>query len=509
MAIRLSLLIFNLLFFFSNLIFGISFGNQNIDIKEIEEQKISDTMSHAVNNLKHNSDGYNLLNKHLVSVRMLGMTQRFGDPTYTKYEPFANYRIYGFSGMKVYSITRQTINNVAVGSFLLPNMYEPDFDNKDINAHAKTDMVATNAKVGFFFNPIQGRYSHKIYAIIEFSFSGTAAFNRSCLTLKQAFVELTWNKGSFLFGQYFHPLFLKECFPRVINSNTGAPYEAISIAPQIRLTQLIKKIEITLTAASQALTTSWGPLVELIFKNIIFVNADNVTYIRNSMIPDLNFSAKWILDNTSYYGFSFDYLNLCPEIISSGRKTNVRAESFIGEIYAHNVFNSGEINMKAIFSQNGANQLLISGYGQSTFNPITGVVTSYSPTNALSFWIDSFYLFKNQQMQLGAFAGYTKNLGSFKQLAIEENNQPGVYTLNYLYNPGLDPSQFVSNSIDLLSYAYRISIRYVYNNTSFRCGIELGFDAAAYGTSLNKYAVPLNIKPIYSFSYEIALNYVY
>ncbi len=513
MTIKFIILILNIIFC-SELLSNISFGTK--EIKDLYEQKISDTMSYAIDSLKYHSDGYSSVTDHLASVRLLGLSQGMGDPTYTQYQPFANYRIYGFSGINIRGSSRQTVDALSIGAFLLPNKYEPDFNNRDINAHAKTIMTGGHSAIGFFFNPIQRGTQRNIYAILEFNFTGTVVFNRGCITIRHAFGEITWGNGSFLFGQYFHPLFLKECFPRVVNSNTGAPFEPRALVPQLRINQLIKNIELTFTLASQSYMCSWGPFIPLNINAQGYIIANNNTYIANSMVPNINITAKFLRSNNSYYGFSFDYLNLCPNIDDSNSnrnfKTNVRAQSFIGEIYAHNVFNSGEINMKLVFAQNGSSQLLISGYGISANIDLKkGIPRSYTPTNAISFWIDSFYLFKKDSMQVGLFIGAVKNLGAFNQLNVEiGSNQAAVYTLGYLANASILPSRgFVSYPIQLLSYDYRISTRYVYTNNPFRIAIELGFDSAGYGDSITKYAVPLNVKPVYLFIYDISIAYVY
>lgn len=504
---------------FSNLSAGISFSFKDTEIKDIQEAKIKDTLSHAVDTLKHSSDGYSLLNNHLVSVRQLGASQRMGDPTYIKYEPFANYRIYGFSGFTASSYSRQVVKDIATAHFLLPDRYSPDFYGEDINAHGKTEFSGASAKLGFFFNPIQGNYSQNIYAILEFGFYGSQSFNTYCITIKQAFGEITWSSGAFVFGQYYHPLFLKESFPRVVASNLGAPYETVSLTPQVRVTQSFKNLEFSFSLLGQSTDPSWGPAEIYAFQDEEFALFDNDSYIRNSMIPGINLNLKYILDK-SYYGFSLNYLNLCPtidnvyEILTTNFvnpiKTNVRVSGFIGEIYAHNSFSFGEINAKLIFAQNGSNQQLISGFGVEKVNPITNKIESYSPTNSISFWIDSFYLFYKEQMQLGLFLGATKNLGSFKELYIlNSTNQPLVFTVEYAYSSGFNPFDIKQAYIYLISYAYRSSIRFVYNKNPFRFAIELEFDNASYGTLLNKYGYPLNVKPVYAFLYEIGLSYVY
>ena len=78
----------------------------------------------------------------------------------------------------------------------------------------------------------------------------------------------------------------------------------------------------------------------------------------------------------------------------------------------------GRLRMKGIWSQNGADQILISGYGVRTINPETDC-RNYSNTEAVAGWIDFSYLLGCDNHELGFFVGGTKNLGSQHKIYID------------------------------------------------------------------------------------------
>lgn len=478
------------LFFTLSLLFNLRLlSKKTIEIK-------SDQVPYALSNLHINQNTYAFMDPTIKSIRQLRVTQGYGDPTYKNFRPFANYRIYGFSGYVMSTITRQTIADEAIGLFLYPAPYSPDVSGKDINAHAKTLIGGSEALIGFFFNPFQG-YFQNIYSIIEFSFTGTNAFNDYCATMRNFFGEITWTRGSFLFGQYYHPLFLKECFPRTVNGNQGSPFETNCLAPQIRVTHLFRPVEVTFTMLSQSYLASWGLPQDFVIFGIDLSNFDDSNiFIRDAIVPNMNINVKYLVGK-SYYGFSFDYLRLFPTLSSSKNfKSNEYVNSISGEIFAHNVFSKGEINIKAIYSQNGSNQLMISGFAVKNVNPITAI-NSYIPTACVAVWLDCFYLFKKRDIEIGLFTGWTKNLGALSRVYIDpETNQPIVYSEENNISANLD-------------HAARLSIRFVYAKESFRCGLELEYDKADFGLMLNSYAQPINITPVNAFSYIFSIDYVY
>ncbi|CDK30773.1 hypothetical protein [Candidatus Babela massiliensis] len=430
----------------------------------------------------------------LAAVRQLRLAQRYGDPGYKQFQSSSIMRFYGFSGYEMLTITRQGVSDVSIGEYIYPARYFADSFGKDINAHGETIMDAAGTRFGIFFNPMQG-HSKNMYAILELDFRGTNRFTQYTAKIRHSFGEISWESGALLFGQYFHPLFLVESFPRVINFNLGAPFEPQSLVPQLRVTQEVGPCEFLLGIMGQSFLNTYGP------------NAFSNVYLEDAIIPDIAFGFKYRfgLTGESFYGFVIDYLRVVPRLSSLGvingnsaaYKVNEYVDAISTEIFGHNVFHWGEVNFKFILSQNASSQVLISGFAVKTLDPITDYRT-YVPTNAVAFWLDTFYLFYRTQMQLGLFFGYTHYLGAFTPLYIDPStDQPISY------------SRPIGNTGFSVDYVYRVALRYSYNLGSFRCGLELEWDLIAYSERLDRYGRGLNPKPVNAFSPIISIDYVY
>jgi len=435
------------------------------------------------------------LNPHtaLSSIRQLRISQGYGDPLYKKFAPSSLIRFFGFTGFAIKTITRQDVVAFNIASYLFPAPYLPDVIGRDINGRAKTSIEANGARVGVFFNPLAQRTLNNIYGILEMDFSGIELGTAYIAKIRHAFGEIIWSNGTFLFGQYYHPLFLRNCFPRTVSFNMGAPFEPQALVPQLRFTQLWHTVEITLVAASEAYIKTWGP--------VLGFNSGaerSIRFIENAIVPNWHLQLKKNFETAGFIGASIDYKRVVPRLASLNNfKVNEYLDSIIGEIFLHNVFNWGEINLKAVYAENGSNQLLISGFAVKTVDPVTDYRT-YTPTACVAAWLDLFWVFY-ETMSLGCFFGGTYNLGASRELYINPiTMQPIVYSLDDLTRR--------------LSYAVRVSPRYSYNQGAFRCGFELVWDSAAFGDDnrgLTSRAQVINAVPVNAFSYLISLDYIF
>lgn len=445
-------------------------------------------VSNALAQLQVSEEGHSVFDlvqqreSNVAAITQLKLAQRYGDVTYNKFNPFSIMRFYGFAGFDMVIRSRQELVAFSIGSYLFPLIIVPDVNGNDISAHAQTIIAANTTRLGLFFDPFNSDSQSNIYGILEFDFTGTSQATAYSAKIRHTFGEIVWISGTLLFGQYFHPLFLPECFPRTVSSSMGSSFEPQALVPQFRLTQMLRDFEFIFAFASEGYIESWGP------------NSSIPDYIQDAIVPNLHFQLKW-RTGPSYYGGAIDYKRLVPRLVSNTNyKVNEHIDSIIGELFIHNVFCWGELNLKAVYAENGSDQLLISGFGIRTSDPITNFQT-YSNTAAISSWLDTFCVFHHNHMSLGLFVGGVKNLGSKNALFIAAGmTQPTVFTVDDL--------------AQTLAYTVRVSPRFLYAHGAFRFGVEFTWDRAAFG-NLNQFAQVINAMPVNSFSYEISLNYVF
>lgn len=440
-------------------------------------------MSQAFANMAFNEERRE---SRILAIRDLRLEQGYGDPVYKKFYDLSIVRFYGALSFNYSFHSRQDIEAANIGVFLFPAMYLADVECRDINAHAKTLIRSSFSRFGFFFNPYTGMTEKDIYGLIEFDFSGLSVDTEYVGKLRHAFGEIVWNSGAFLFGQYFHPLFIKECFPRTVQDNQGTPFETMDFVPQARISQRVGSFEFVIGLSGQSYILNFGPFNGEIVQSHRF--------IEDAIVPDFNFQVKWIFDN-SFYGGVIDFKRLVPRLMSNNNvKVNEHIDSVIGEIFFHNAFWWGELNLKAIYAQNGNDHLLISGFAVKAVDPVTDFRT-YANTAAVSAWLDVFCMFHNQEVLVGLFAGGALNLGANSPLFIDPTtNQPIVYALN-----GISQN---------ILYTARVSPRIAFARDAFRFGFECSWNGIAYGC-LNNFARVINPKTVNDFFYTVTLDYVF
>jgi hypothetical protein len=341
-----------------------------------------------------------------------------------------------------------------------------DLNGKDINAKDHFGILSIQSRLsGKITGP--DLLKAKTSALVEADFFGNENANFpdvNGLRLRHSIIKLNWSTTELLVGQYWHPLFIPECFPDVVSFNTGAPFQPFSRNPQIRLTQKINKLKLIVAATSQRDFSSNGP------------DGASPKYLSNAVLPDLNFHLQYsvLFNETNEFlvGAGAEYKQLVPRLFSQGDKnlkdgsdsiylaSDEKISSNAIAFYSKLRLKPVTIKAYAIFGGNLFDQVMLGGYAVSSLDISNQMSYEYSPVKNMSLWTE---LLTNGKIQAGLFAGYSKNLGT-------EKDNSGVY-----YSRG-------SN----INYVYRLAPRMVINIEKFRISTELEYTAAQYGkTNLN------------------------
>jgi hypothetical protein len=394
---------------------------------------------------------------------------------------FVKIKPYGYVKWEGFWDTRQVIGSREEQALLYPKPRRLDIFGQDIESHGKWDMLAIETRIGLGLEgPRWGDI--RIDGLIETDFRGPSDPITSVLRLRHAFGRVVWENGSFLYGQWWHPLFILECFPHTVAFAIGAPMEPQARDPQLRYTGRWGWFELIAAAASQSDFLSNGPIGFSAF------------YIRQAVIPNLHLQMRgYFKDNV--VGVAADYKRLVPRIESDKNvKVNEFIDSFIFEAFAAFIYAPWSLRTKVFWAQNGTDQLLISGYGVHTINPVTDART-YTNTAAAGGWLDFSYLFGCDNHELGFFVGGTKNLGSRQSLFIDpETGQPIIYALS-----GLAQN---------LDYVVRVSPRYIFMKDPIRFGAEVEWTRASWGTP-NRCGKVRNGVPVDNIRILLALYYMF
>ncbi len=362
--------------------------------------------------------------------------------TQDKSEDSFGISVKGFVKTDLMIDSRQTIT-VREGHFLLyPSAEVPDAEGDDINAKPSLNMLSIQSRLtGIISGP--DFLGAKTSGVLEGAFFGHSNGDINGLRLRHAFVKLDWGQSSLLIGQYWHPMFITECFPGVVSFNTGVPFQPFSRNPQIRFVHKINDLQLTLVAASQRDFASAGPA------------GTSSIYLRNSVIPILNANLKYV-GNKSAAGVGINLMQLTPRLVTNLNyidDNTVTGVSVLG--FAKHDFEQLSVKLEGVYGQNLTDLTMLGGYAVTDVDVTTGKM-EYTPIKTLSAWVD---LSTKGSLQFGLFAGYTKNLGS-------DDDLTGVY-----FSRG-------SNIASVM----RISPRCMYTMGKTRFAGEVEYTSAEYGT---------------------------
>ncbi len=400
---------------------------------------------------------------------------------------FVKIQPYGFVRWEAYWDTRQVIGNRENQRLDFPARRLPDIFGADINAHGQWQMTAIETRAGIqLTGPDWGCI--KTDGLIEGDFRGPSEDTIYGFRLRHAFGRVSWDTGSFLFGQWWHPLWIVECFPNTVGFNVGDPMEPQARDPQLRLTQRWDWFELILAACSQRDFSSFGPVTA------ISPAPPSSIYIRNAVVPNFHLQMRGYFDN-ALVGIAGDYLRLTPRIVTNNNvKTDEHINSFIVEAFGAVVHAPWSLRAKVLWAQNGNDQLLISGFGVRTVDPVTDRRT-YSNTAAVAAWLDFSYIFCCDNMELGFFVGGTKNLGSSDRLFIDPTTKlPIIYAFDG-----------VAQNLD---YVVRFSPRYIYKRDPIRFAAEIEWTRASWGTP-DRFGRVRNGCPVDNVRTMLALYYMF
>ncbi len=361
-------------------------------------------------------------------------------------------KFYGFVRNDIMYDTRQLVSAREGDLSLYAKDKSADANGKDINAAATFHMLAITSRLG---GTITGpdAFGAKTSAILEAEFFGNFDGGINEFRLRHAWAKLDWAKTQLAFGQYWHPMFVTDCYPGVVDFNTGMPFQPFNRSPQVRLTQKLDKANKT-------------SLILAMIAQRDFASAAPTGYnatdpFRNSGIPNLHAQLQYKSDHF-VTGAGIDFKSLRPRL-SSGTpavvsKEKVNSTSVIA--YAKIITKALVIKAEGVLGQNLTDHLMLGGY--LGYQATAADVETYKATKTSSCWLDVSGTGKN--LVPGIFFGYTCNNGAA---------DGGTAA----FGRGIAVSGRSIKNI------YRVSPRVEIISGKFKIGTELEYTAARYGAS--------------------------
>jgi hypothetical protein len=361
-------------------------------------------------------------------------------------------KFYGFVRNDIMFDTRQITSAREGDLSLYPKDKSPDANGKDINDAPTFHMLAITSRAGATITGPDA-FGAKTSAILEGEFFGNIDADINEFRLRHAWAKLDWPKTQLAFGQFWHPMFVTDCFPGVIDFNTGMPFQPFNRSPQVRLTQKLGKANKTsfiLAMLSQRDFASAAP------------SGYNTTDpLRNSAVPNMHAQLQY---KTGGFlaGVGVDYKSLRPRLTSGTpvvvSKEHVNSTSFIAytKITTSNIVLKGE----AVLGENLTDHVMVGGYLGYQATP--EAVETYEATKTTAYWMDISGTGK--KVIPGLFMGYTSNSGAKSGATAAYGRGIGVNGRG-------------------IKDIYRLAPRIELVSGKFKLGTEIEYTAARYGAN--------------------------
>ncbi len=356
--------------------------------------------------------------------------------------------------------SRQTVS-IRQGHYLLyPDKKVPDANGIDINDKSTFHILSIQSRIkGDITAPeVLGA---KPTAMIEAEFFGNIEQNINSFRLRHAYIMLSWPKTELMIGQYWHAMFITECFPNVVSFNTGAPFQPFARNPQIRLTQKIGNLSVIGTAMSEIDFVTNGP------------DGASSKYIRNAAFPELNLKLTYTWKNETsghelFAGIGGDYKKIMPRLVTSANyKDSEMVSSLAWMGFLKYKIPAVTFSFEYVYGENFHSLTMLGGYAVEEVTDAEKDFRAYTPIRTMSLWGE--VQTNGKTWQAGLFGGYSRNMGSAEVIDLIDPTGSGSPAQIY-YSRGAD-----------IDHLYRIAPRVLFNSGRFRVAAEIEYTVAAYG----------------------------
>ena len=320
-----------------------------------------------------------------------------------------SFKFYGQVRADLFYNSRSNSETVDGLFYMYPRDHKYDDFGNDLNAKPDGSLYTMYSRLGV--NVTGPKFAGGKIATsgcIEVDFRGGGT-NYYMIRLRQAYLNLAWNKSQLLVGQTWHP-FYGDVAPEILNLNMGAPYQPFSRAPQIRYRFTDNAFRLTATLLWQSQYLSVGPASNVSMET---ATAKSQNYIKNSCVPEIAIGLDY-KENKWIAGIGADITSIVPrtqaEYNGKVAKVTERITSLSAE--AHLKFKSAKwlVAAKTVLGNNFTQASGVGGYAITGIDEVTGE-QQYAPVKVSASWLNVAY---GDKWRPALFLGYLKNLGAGK-----------------------------------------------------------------------------------------------
>lgn len=320
-----------------------------------------------------------------------------------------SFKFYGQVRADLFYNSRSNSETVDGLFYMYPRDHDYDDFGQDLNAKPDGSLYTMYSRLGVnITGPAIANGKIATSGCVEVDFRGGGT-NYYMIRLRQAYLNLAWNKSQLLVGQTWHP-FYGDVAPEILNLNMGAPYQPFSRAPQIRYRFTDRSFRLTAALLWQSQYLSIGPANN---ETGTSSTAKSQSFIKNSCVPEIMVgidykSGKWIA------GVGADITSIVPRTQAEYNGTTAKVTERITSLSAeaHLKYKSGSwlVAGKTVLGNNFTQASGVGGYAITGIDETTGK-QNYAPVKVSATWLNVAY---GSKWRPAIFLGYLKNLGAGK-----------------------------------------------------------------------------------------------
>ncbi|WP_297831512.1 DcaP family trimeric outer membrane transporter [uncultured Rikenella sp.] len=284
---------------------------------------------------------------------------------------------------------------------------------------------------------------------VETDFMGSGS-NIGVLRLRHAYISLNWERSQLMIGQTNNLSVPEEVFPNTVAHGAGTPLNPQSRIPQIRYSRKLGEI-VRLSAAAGFYTGKEG---------------EAQAY---GLVPDFALRLS-VGDNRTKVSVSGAVKSIRPRNLTEDSiRTHRRVAAFNASIFGLHTFGGGhKLTAFAMWGEDLSTLSMLGGYGPRLRDVERGETDyGYTTTQTIAMWL-GFETKIMKGWQPGLLTGWTKNLGSGREIDLAEAEIP---------DKGID-------------WYFRLSPRLWYHYKQLSFGLEYMYSLASWGRAFDAHYRP-------------------
>lgn len=313
---------------------------------------------------------------------------------------------HGFINPHLYADSRQVVAGREDMMLFYPSPVQLDADGNDLGATPSLQLLSITARLGLTIQGPDVLGAH-MRGYVEGDFTGSTNATINDLRLRHAYIDMQWQNGSLLMGQYWYPMTVHEVMPGTNPLNMGAPFHPYARYNQVRYTHRLGAWELVGVAAFELDNKSQGPDERFAVPTPV----SSTAFATRSLVPELNVQLRYRGEHL-FLGAAANLLTLRPrtyvmDTLGGKHRTTQRFFSPSFSLFARYQGAHWTLKGQTLLSDNLYEGCTLGGYIETMTLEGDRYSYAYRPWSYTTLWLDLGRTVGTWRP--GLFVGYARN----------------------------------------------------------------------------------------------------